>query len=104
MGRFGKSLLFGFAFGFGGEASFLLAQCAMCRTAVAGSSHLGEIARVLNTAILTLLIPPVVLLSLVFWLALTFWNRTEDRSERGAEDASAWREPVLMERSGDRGT
>lgn len=50
----------------------------MCRTAVAGSSRLGEIARVLNTAILALLIPPVAILGLVFWLAVTVWNRAED--------------------------
>jgi hypothetical protein len=50
----------------------------MCRTAVAGSPRLGEIARVLNTAILALLIPPVAILGLVFWLAVTVWNRAED--------------------------
>jgi len=50
----------------------------MCRTAIAGSSRLDEIARVLNTAILALLIPPVAILGLVFWLAVTVWNRAED--------------------------
>ncbi|GBC81023.1 hypothetical protein HRbin10_00127 [bacterium HR10] len=76
--RLGISALLGLALGLLGELSPLLAQCAMCRTAVAGSSRLGEIARVLNTAILALLIPPVAILGLVFWLAVTVWNRAED--------------------------
>lgn len=78
MRRLGIGALLGLALGLLGELCPILAQCAMCRTAVAGSSRLGEIARVLNTAILALLIPPVAILGLVFWLAVTVWNRAED--------------------------
>ncbi len=96
-GRFRKSLLLGGALGLSGELFPILAQCAMCRTAVAGSSHVEEIARVLNTAIVALLIPPVAILGLVFWLALTLWNHSEDRG--GKVDA-----PSLTEELRDRGT
>mgnify|MGYP000557265112 FL=1 len=101
MGRFGRNLLLGGALGLSGELFPVLAQCAMCRTAVAGSSHVEEIARVLNTAIVTLLIPPVAILGLVFWFALTIWNRWEDQSERAEGESRA---PSLMEGLGDQGT
>jgi F0F1-type ATP synthase membrane subunit c/vacuolar-type H+-ATPase subunit K len=84
MGRFRESLLLALAFGIGGHLFSAFAQCAMCRTAITGSSRVEEIARILNTAILALLIPPVALLGLVFWLALTVWNRQPEHEEEAA--------------------
>lgn len=80
-----KSLLLGLGVGLGAPVGSTFAQCAMCRTAVAGSSSLADIARVLNTAILALLIPPVAILGVVFWLALTVWNQKESWGEGSAE-------------------
>jgi len=98
---FKRSILLGCVLGLGGELFPLLAQCAMCRTAIAGSSRVEDIAQVLNTAILALLIPPVAILGLVFWLALTLWNRADTREERIEDPTSHL---PLTEPRGDRGT
>ncbi|MCS6817501.1 MAG: hypothetical protein N0A16_11195 [Blastocatellia bacterium] len=101
---FKKSLLLGCALGFGSDVFPVLAQCAMCRTAIAGSSQLEEIAKVLNAAIVTLLIPPVAIFGLVFWLALTLWNRPKDRSEEMESMSTVSHAPSFTEEMGDRST
>jgi len=98
-GRALRSILLGLLLGLAAEVAPVLAQCALCRTAVAGSSQADEIAKVLNTAILALLIPPLVVLGLVFWLALTIWNRRDDEQEN-LESAEPPRELKLRGESG----
>jgi heme/copper-type cytochrome/quinol oxidase subunit 2 len=97
--RLYRSLLVGCGLGLAVEVVPVLAQCAMCRTAVAGSSQADEIAKILNTAILVLLIPPLAVLGLVFWLALTIWNRRNDEQEN-PESAEPSRELRLTGESG----
>jgi hypothetical protein len=47
--------------------SAALAQCAMCKTAVAGSPDAGKLSESLNFAILILLIPPVLIFCGIFY-------------------------------------
>ena len=49
-----------------------LAQCAMCKAALAGSNRAGAIAEILNLAILVLLIPPVAIFCAIFLLAIKY--------------------------------
>lgn len=54
--------------------SWLAAQCVMCfRTAAAQQA---ERARVLNSGIIVLLIPPILVLGLILWMA---WRKNRSR-------------------------
>ncbi len=56
-----------------------MAQCAMCKNAVTGSPDAGRLSQSLNSAVLVLLIPPVLIFCGLFVLAYKY------RKARGAE-------------------
>jgi len=45
------------------------AQCAMCKTSLAGSEQGAQAARIINSAILVLLIPPVAIMTVILRVA-----------------------------------
>lgn len=57
-----------------------MAQCAMCKTAVTGSPEAGKLSQSLNTAVIVLLIPPVLIFCGMFVLAY------RHRKARGTEN------------------
>jgi heme/copper-type cytochrome/quinol oxidase subunit 2 len=59
--------------------SSALAQCAMCKNAVAGSPSATKLAESLNFAIIVLLIPPVLIFCGIFFVAYKY------RKARGTE-------------------
>lgn len=50
----------------------VFAQCAMCKASIAGAENAAEAAKIMNTAVLVLLIPAIVLFSLFIGLVLKF--------------------------------
>lgn len=81
-----------------------LAQCALCRTAVAGSPEAAKLAESLNFAILILLIPPVLIFCGIFYIAL---RQRKARETAGLEVSTrgrrVWREKLgLRRKSKDR--
>ena len=60
-------------------ASSALAQCAMCKNSVAGSPSAARLSESLNSAIIILLIPPVLIFCGIFFVAY------RHRKARGAE-------------------
>ncbi len=56
-----------------------MAQCAMCKNAVTGSPDAGRLSQSLNSAVLVLLIPPVLIFCGMFVLAYRY------RKARGSE-------------------
>lgn len=53
-------------------SAVVFAQCAMCKASIANSENAAEVSKIINTAVLVLLIPAVVLFSFVIGLVLKF--------------------------------
>ncbi len=58
------------------------AQCAMCRTALEGSSSGAAMAKSLNLGIIVLLIPPVAIFCAIFITAYKHGKTSDDVSKR----------------------
>lgn len=66
--------------------SSVLAQCALCRSAVTSSSDGQKLAQTLNLAVIVLLIPPVVIFCAIFVLAYRYRKAFDERlMEKAAE-------------------
>jgi hypothetical protein len=69
------------------------AQCALCKTAIAGSPDAGRLSQSLNFAVLILLIPPVLIFCGIFVLAYRYRkSRTAepDAAPPGKVEKSNW--------------
>jgi hypothetical protein len=64
-----------------GWAAPALAQCAMCKAAVAGSAEAGRVASGMNLGVLVLLVPPV-LLFCAFIVVLYRYRKAPDEASR----------------------
>lgn len=84
--------------------STALAQCAMCRTGVAGSPEAAKLAESLNLAILVLLIPPVLIFCGIFYAVLRQRKPSETASLNVAQEKRpSWQEKLgLRRKSKDR--
>jgi len=58
-----------------------LAQCAMCKQTVAGSSDAETVSRGLNLAVLVLLLPPVAIFGTIFGVVYRYRNVQDERRE-----------------------
>lgn len=65
------------------SCSSALAQCAMCRTGVAGSTNAQTLSRALNLGGLVLLIPPIIIFTAFFVLT---WRYARTRDFQLTED------------------
>ena len=61
------------------------AQCAMCRSAIAGAPEAAKLSARLNLAVVVLLIPPVAIFCGIFYAV--FKQKTRDESEGGNDGA-----------------
>jgi uncharacterized membrane protein len=63
-----------------------MAQCAMCKTAVTGSPEAGRLSQSLNTAVIVLLIPPVLIFCGMFVLAYKYRKAQGAEGEQSSHD------------------
>lgn len=63
-----------------------MAQCAMCKNAVTGSPSAAKLSESLNTAIIVLLIPPVLIFCGIFLLAYRYRRTHATSSQALSED------------------
>jgi|GEM_PF-2300361 len=61
-----------------------LAQCAMCKAAIAGSDNPAELSRVIDDAVLVLLVPAVVIFGAVILLVFRFRHSQGGEMDRDA--------------------
>jgi hypothetical protein len=76
------------------EAAF--AQCAMCKSVLAGSENPAEAARTFNTAILVLFLPTLAILGAIAWLVF------RSRHIQGDGGGGAARKAELQDREAPR--
>lgn len=62
-----------------------LAQCAMCKAAISGSTNGAAFARGLNLGVLVLLLPPVTIFSTIFIVAYRRRGAGEDKTEQSSK-------------------
>jgi len=53
-------------------SAVVFAQCAMCKATIANSENAAEVSKIINTAVLVLLIPAVTFFSFIIGLVLKF--------------------------------
>ncbi len=63
-----------------------LAQCAMCKQTVAGSSDAETVSRGLNLAVLVLLVPPVAIFGAIFGVVYRYRNVQDERQYPDREE------------------
>ncbi|MDT4898691.1 MAG: hypothetical protein QOH25_3768 [Acidobacteriota bacterium] len=68
-----------------------LAQCAMCKNAVAGSPEAAKLSESLNFAIIILLIPPVLIFCGIFVLAFRYRKSRETELNLPSRYVRGWR-------------
>lgn len=74
----------------------VFAQCAMCKASIAGAENAAEASKIMNTAVLILLIPAVTIFSLFIGLVFKF------RHSQGGEMYETKPEPKPRHRPRDR--